>query len=132
MKQSSMRGAMSGLGAGIVIGAVLWSLPSRYALDCYAVGLALIAGIYLGSALSQKNARTLSWDAAVAAASVVLALLGCWVRPQFLVIGYLWHGVWDVLHEMRLLRHPPTSWWPLCCLSYDWVLAAFIYVRWVR
>ena len=132
MKPSSARWAVIGILAALGTGAGLWLLPSSHALDIYVVLLSLFAGIYVGSALSQKDSRAIARESMVAGAYVMLALLGRWVSPRFLVVGYLTHGVWDVFHETRLLRRSLTSWWPLFCLSYDWTLAALIYIRWVR
>lgn len=132
MTSSSARWCVTGVIAALVTGGVLWLLPSRYALDIYVVLLGVFVGVYLGSSLSQKHVQAIMREAVAAAAYVTLALLGRWVSPQFLVVGYLTHGVWDVFHETRLLRKPLTTWWPLFCLGYDWTLAALIYARWVR
>ena len=132
MKSSSLRWCVTGIIAALMTGAGLWLLPSRYALDSYAMLLALIAGISLGAALSQHDRRLLAREAVAAGACGMLALLGRWVSPHFLVLGYLAHGVWDVLHGMRIIGPPPKTWWPPFCLCYDWILAAAIYARWVR
>ena len=132
MTSFSARWAMIGILAVLGTGAGLWLLPSSHALDIYAVLLGVFAGVYLGSALSQKSHQAIIWEAVAVGSYMTLALLGRWVSPRFLVVGYLTHGVWDVFHETRMLRRSLTSWWPLFCLSYDWTLAALLYIRWVR
>jgi hypothetical protein len=68
----------------------------------------------------------------------VLALLG--VRfPLVIIVGYLLHGVWDVLHEIHahiggdLFGAQQVTEIPLAygvfCLAYDWCMAAYFYTR---
>ena len=69
----------------------------------------------------------------------LLSLLG--VRlPVVLIIGYLVHGLWDVLHEMHahggvdLFSAQHATEIPLAygafCATYDWCMAGYFYTRW--
>ena len=128
--KGSTRSCITGVAAALVTGAGFWLIPARYALDGYAILLVLTASIYLGSALSQPDRHTLMREAAAAAAFIVLALVGHWTAPRFLIVGYLAYGLWDALHGMRAIRVPLKAWWPPFCLCYDWVVAVLIYLRW--
>src|SRR5215472_2938433 len=67
----------------------------------YSVFLILIAGFYLAFA-AYFGVATAAWEVETAAvvAFVAIALLGARL-PGALIVGYLLHGVWDLLHELQ-------------------------------
>src|SRR3954468_2316939 len=62
----------------------------------YALGLALIASIYIGFAVADGRARVIALESGVATVFVVVAAAAVTGSPWLLVIGLAGHGVKDV------------------------------------
>jgi hypothetical protein len=117
---------------GVVVGAMqaatpllIWWLDSA---TVYAVGLAVIAAIYVGFAVADGRTRVIAVETSVAFAFVVLACAAISGTPWLLVIGYVGHGLKD-LWQHRTQFVSGTRWWPPFCMFVDWVLAAIIVVE---
>lgn len=54
------------------------------------------------------------------------AVLGLWVSPIFLLIGYFAHGIWDIIHHSHGIKTKVTHWYIPFCLIYDWLVGAYI------
>ena len=129
-----------GIGLMSVAGSVFLSqrfLPVRWEGPFFGVLLVPIAGFYLAfTAYFESQA----WDVegVAVAAFAVLGCLGARI-PAALMLGYGLHGVWDLLHEID--GHMNVNWsggrepteTPLAygyfCATYDWLIAAYFYVR---
>jgi hypothetical protein len=102
----------------------------------YAMFLILIAALYLAF-MAYFGVRT-AWrlEATAILAFVALGLLGARL-PSFLAIGYLLHGVWDLLHELQAhtalsgLEPGQLTAIPLAygvfCAAFDFFVAAYCY-----
>jgi thiol:disulfide interchange protein len=106
-------------------------LPDQQARALLTVLLAAIAGIYVGFALMDGRARILVLEASIALAFVLLATLGAQESLLLLALGYIGHGVWDLAHHPNYVPTRLVPWYPPFCALYDWLIAAFILVRWV-
>jgi hypothetical protein len=96
-------------------------------LDILAVGLAAIGSVYVGSAIAQKQRQSILTETAIALLCVVLALLGLWFSPVWLVAGYVLHGVWDLFHHSQSAGAQISQrWYPPLCVGFDWAIALFI------
>jgi hypothetical protein len=114
----------------------------------FALFLIAIAGFYLAftAYFGDRGAWRLETGGVILFA--VFGVLGIRV-PVVLIIGYLLHGVWDVLHEIDahggvdLFGAKQPTEIPLAygafCAAYDWCMAAYFYTRrgqwraaWVR
>jgi hypothetical protein len=97
-----------------------------------------IAGFYL--AFTAYFADDGAWRLETGGVIVfaVFGLLGLRL-PVVLIIGYLLHGVWDVLHEIhahggdslfgtRQVTELPLAYGAFCA-AYDWCMAAYFYTR---
>jgi len=103
----------------------------------FALFLVAIAGFYL--AFTAYFSREEAWRLEIAGviAFAVLGLVGIQV-PVALIIGYLLHGAWDVLHEIHAhgggnilgaqLTELPLG-YAAFCATYDWCMAAYFYRR---
>ena len=117
---------------GIVVGvlqaasplAVPWLDPATV----YALGLALIAAIYIGFAVADGRPRRIAVESVVAGVFVVVAAAAVTGSPWLLVLGLAGHGVKD-LWQHRTHFVAGTRWWPPFCLVVDWVAAAIIAVE---
>ena len=119
---------------GVILAAVTMAvamlIPKPKALDLFAMLLIFIAAIYVGFALLDGRRREALIETVMVALFFVLAILGLWVTPDFLVAGYVAHGAWDALHHPKAVQTKVVSWWPPFCLVYDWIIGGFIFLWW--
>jgi hypothetical protein len=114
---------------GVVWGVIQAAAPLGFwwldPATVYALGLALIAAIYLGFAVADGRPRVIAVEAAIAAVFVVVAAAGVTGPAWLLVAGLAGHGVKDLWqHRRQFVAN--TRWWPPFCLVIDWVAAAIL------
>ena len=117
---------------GIVVGVlqaatplVIWWLDSA---TVYALGLAVIAAIYVGFAVADGRPKVIAVESSVAFAFVVVAAAAITGSPWLLVAGMVGHGLKDLWqHRTHFVAN--TRWWPPFCLVVDWVAATIIAVE---
>ena len=88
----------------------------------YALGLGVIAAVYVGFAVADGRPHVIAIECVVAAVFVVLASVSFTGTAWLLVVGYAGHGLKDLWQE----RHHfvvNTRWWPPFCACIDWVVA---------
>jgi hypothetical protein len=107
----------------------------------YGLLLIPIAAMYL--AFTAHFAVTEAWRTETVGV-VLFATLGLvGIRfPAVLIIGYLGHGAWDLLHEVALYRGTavsslgPVTAIPLAygafCATFDWYMGGYFYIRMAR
>ena len=119
---------LSGIGVGIVQAAtplVFWWLDSAIV---YALGLAVIAAIYVGFAVADGRVEDHRRREQRG-----LHLRGRGRRrdhrtPWLLVVGFVGHGLKDLWqHRTHFVTN--TRWWPPFCMAVDFVVAAVIVVE---
>jgi hypothetical protein len=96
-----------------------------------------IAGVYLAFTAHFGNAGAWRLEAGAVAVCAVLGILGSRV-PVVLMLGYVLHGLWDLLHELhahagidfdtRTVTEMPLAYGAFCA-TYDWCMAAYFYPR---
>jgi hypothetical protein len=117
---------------GFVVGVAQAASPLAFwwlgTATVYALGLVLIAGVYIGFAVADGRARVIAVESSVASAFVVVAAAGVTGSPWLLVIGLAGHGLKDLWqHRSQFVAN--TRWWPPFCLVVDWTVAAIIAVE---
>ena len=96
-------------------------------LDILAVGLSAIGSVYVGSAIAQQQQQDVWVETIIAVVCVVIALLGLWKSPLWLLVGYVLHGVWDLFHHAQSVGTQISQrWYPPLCVGFDWAIAVFI------
>ena len=117
-----------GIGFGVIQAAsplAFWWLD---AATVYALGLVLIAAVYIGFAVADGHARVIAVEVSIAGAFVVVAAAAVTGSPWLLVVGLVGHGLKDLWqHRSQFVAN--TRWWPPFCLVVDWVAAAIITVE---
>jgi hypothetical protein len=94
----------------------------------YALGLAVIAFVYIGFAVADGRPLVVAVESGVAATFVVVAAAGITGSPWLLVGGLVGHGLKDLWqHRSKFVAN--TRWWPPFCLAVDWAAAAIIAVE---
>jgi hypothetical protein len=117
---------------GIVVGAlqagtplVFWWLDSA---TVYALGLILIASVYIGFAVSDGRFKVIAVESGVAFTFVVIAAAAVTGTPWLLVAGLAGHALKDLWqHRTHFVAN--TRWWPPFCMIVDVVVAAIIAVE---
>lgn len=117
---------------GFVVGGLQAASPLVFwwldAATVYALGLALIASIYIGFAVADGRRHVIVVESAVATVFVVIAAAAITGSPWLLVLGFVGHGLKDLWQHRRQFV-TDTRWWPPFCLVIDWVVAAAIVVE---
>jgi hypothetical protein len=117
-----------GMAVGVVQAAtplLIWWLDRA---TVYALGLVVIAGIYVGFAVADGRAKVIAVESGVAFAFVLVAAAAITGSPWLLVVGLAGHGLKD-LWQHRTHFVAGTRWWPPFCMVVDWVVAAIIAVE---
>jgi hypothetical protein len=115
------------------VGAAVRSYPGSVAVafwwldssTVYALGLVLIASVYIGFAVADGRWKVIAVESGVVSVFVVVAAAAVTGSPWLLVAGLTAHGFKDLWqHRVRFVAN--TNWWPPFCLVVDWVAAAVI------
>ena len=119
----------AGIAWGILVGLAQAATPlALWWLDAatvYAVGLAVIAFVYIGFAVADGRVRVIVVECAVAMAFVLVATAGITGSAWLLAFGFAAHGVKDAWQQHRQFVSG-TRWWPPFCAAVDWVVASII------
>ncbi len=93
----------------------------------YALGLVLIAAVYIGFAVADGRGTVIAVEIGVASVFVVVAVAAVTGSAWLLVAGLAGHGLKD-LWQHRTGFVANTRWWPPFCATVDFVAAALIAV----
>ena len=92
--------------------------------------LALIAGVYLGFALSDGRLPVMLTELFVALAFTAAALGGAMSWPVWIAVALGAHGVWDWAHHRERVPTRMPRWYVPFCAVFDWVYAAGLLGIW--
>ena len=117
---------------GIVFGALQAASPLAFwwldSSTVYALGLALIAAIYVGFAVADGRLAVIAVESSVATVFVIVAAAAVTGSPWLLVVGLAGHGFKDLWqHRRQFVAN--TRWWPPFCLVVDWIAATVIAIE---
>ena len=128
------RWVLMGAIGGSVLSLIAWLL-SRFAKDVYgrtllATVLFAAAGAYLGFAFAAPISRIwLLIELLQCIAFGVLGLYGWRDSAKWLALGWALHPFWDFpLHYIGPGQSFAPWPYPIACLSFDWVVAAYIVI----
>jgi hypothetical protein len=94
----------------------------------YALGIVVIASVYIGFAVADGRRTVLAVESTVTGVFVIIAAVAITGSPWLLVVGLAGHGVKDLWqHRRQFVAN--TRWWPPFCLVVDWVAATIIAVE---
>ena len=114
-----------GLGVGVAQAATplaFWWLDTA---TVYALGLAVIASVYIGFAVADGRRTVLAVETGATGMFVIIAAAAVTNTPWLLVVGLAGHGFKDLWqHRRQFVAN--TRWWPPFCLVVDWAVAAII------
>ena len=117
---------------GLVVGVAQAATPLAFwwldTATVYALGLVVIAPVYIGFAVADGRLFVLAVETGVASFFVIIAAVAITGTPWLLVVGLAGHGLKDLWqHRTQFVAN--TRWWPPFCLVIDWVVAAIIAVE---
>jgi hypothetical protein len=116
---------------GVVIGVLQAASPYAFpwleSATVHALGLALIATVYIGFAVADGRRHVLAVETAVASAFVVVAAAAVTGSAWLIVAGLTGHGLKDVWQH-RTGFVAGTRWWPPFCAAVDFVAAGLVAV----
>jgi hypothetical protein len=117
---------------GLVVGLIQAASPLGFwwldPATVYAVGLAVIAPVYIGLAVADGRWRVITVESGVAMAFVVVATAGITGPAWLLALGFAAHGLKDAWQQRRQYVSG-TRWWPPFCAAVDWVVALAIWIE---
>jgi hypothetical protein len=117
---------------GVVVGVAQAATPLAFwwldTATVYALGLAVIAAVYIGFAVADGRRFVLAVESGVASGFIIIAAAAITASPWLLVVGLAGHGLKDLWqHRTHFVAN--TRWWPPFCLVVDFVVAAIIAVE---
>jgi hypothetical protein len=113
---------------GLVQAASPLAFPWIEPATVYAVGLVLIASVYLGFAVADGRPIVLVVEIVITTLFVILSGVALAGAAWLLVVGLIGHGLKDLWQE-RTQFVVNTKWWPPFCVAVDFVAAAVIAVE---
>ena len=116
---------------GVVFGVLQAVSPLAFfwldTVTVHALGLTLVAAVYIGFAVADGRRHVLVVETVVASVFVVAAAVAELGSAWLIVAGLAGHGGKD-LWQHRTGFVAGTRWWPPFCATVDWVAAALIAV----
>ena len=98
------------------------------AATVYALGLVLIASVYIGFAVADGRPKVVAVESSVTGLFVIVAAAAMTETPWLIVAGLVGHGLKDLWqHRRQFVAN--TRWWPPFCLVVDCVAATIIAVE---
>lgn len=109
-----------------------YNLPFYKAQDFYGILLVMIAGAYIGFAVTDGRRHNLVLELVVALGFCALVLLGMWWRPFVLAYGFILLMLWHALHYPLKRVTRVKSWYPLSGMLYAGIVGVFMYFHLFR
>ena len=116
-----------GVGLGVIQGALPFALSWLDPATVYALGLTLIAAVYVGFAVADGRRNVVAVEVGVASGFVAVAVAATTGSPWLIVAALAAHGVKD-FWQHRTQFVAGTRWWPPFCAAVDGVAAGVVAV----
>ena len=93
----------------------------------YALGLVLIAAVYIGFAVADGRKKVIAVEVSVTTVFVLVGAVAVIGSPWVAVAGLIGHGAKDLWqHRTGFVNN--TRWWPPFCCTVDWIAAAIVVI----
>lgn len=121
---------------GVILAALVcaFAMLARFDRDrvFYPTLLMPIATYYILFAVMGTSTRATILESVVAAAFLILALVGFKTNLWVIVAALAGHGVFDSCHHVFIQNPGVPTWWPGFCLSFDIVASGFLAMLLIR
>lgn len=116
--------------AGILLSVIVILIIKLFPFDkqpvLWAITMTIILSIYIGFAIKDGDSLLLIIQMFGAAFFLSLTLCGLWISPWLLVSAFILHGLWDLIHEGKILKKLGIPWYADFCIVVDWLLGAWL------
>ncbi len=127
---TTARSALYAVGLMIPTLAAVVALPKPMGLELLSLLLTFIAGVYGGFALLDARKREFAIELFGVLVTLALAVAALWASPVDLAAGYLFHGLWDVLHHPKRIQTVIPAGYAPFCMIFDIPIGVFILFWW--
>lgn len=114
---------------GVTLGLGIGMLTSLIGMDrdraLYPAILIVIASYYVLFALMGGGAALFT-ELLIAAAFLIVAIMGFRTSLWIVAIALVGHGVQDIFHSWFILNPGVPTWWPMFCASIDVAIGMFL------
>lgn len=121
---------MKEIAIGVILGLTSILLSLLFSLEqqseIWGFLMIIIASIYIGFGISDGRIKEMITEIIAGSIFIILAILGIWESTYFLVIAYIGHGFWDIIHKPKLVDTNVQKWYPKFCMFYDWVIGLWL------
>lgn len=119
-----------GLSSAVGLLALALVLSKEAGFQLLAVQLGFVGAVYFGFAVADGRVGTVIIELSVATVFLFVGAGSLWAdSPVLLAAGYGAHGLWDFAHHPAAIATDVRRWYLPFCVVFDWVLGAFILVR---
>ncbi|MGV3487313.1 MAG: DUF6010 family protein [Tuberibacillus sp.] len=128
MKKFDVRWIAAGILLALLTIRIFVFFTSPIAYQLFVLFYSYTACVYLGSALSDSRIKWISIEFLMSIVFFTLAFLGFVSSPLWVVLGFLLHGTWDLLHHPRVIKTKVVRWFPPLCAVFDFVVAVYLFI----
>jgi hypothetical protein len=126
MKKLTVRTIVAGVLLALLVIRMFYMFTSPISYQLFVLFYAYTACVYLGAALSDSRISWISVEFAMSFLFFAFAFLGLQYSPIWLALGFILHGIWDMLHHPRMIKTKVVKWFPPLCATFDFIVAVFI------
>ncbi|MDQ1147836.1 hypothetical protein QE429_004663 [Bacillus sp. SORGH_AS 510] len=123
---SNLRNIVTGVLLALLTIRLFYTFTMPVSYQLFTLFLAYTACVYAGAALSDSRIKWISVEFAVSLVLFNFALLGLLYSPIWVGVGFILHGIWDMLHHPKLIKTSVVRWFPPLCAVFDFIVAFFI------
>lgn len=121
------RMAVLGIGFGLAVSIGLHPPNETVVEGSFAISLAIIGAIYLGTLLNQKQTRSVQvQEIALATVTFGFVAMGSFMSVLWLVPGFYLHAFWNWAHHDNRLGAKVMAWYPPFCVWVDLTIGSFV------
>jgi hypothetical protein len=122
------------IGVGLAMAVCAFAMVTGFDRErvFYPTVVLVVAHYYILFAVMGSSMQVLALESLVAAAFLVLALIGFKKSLWLTAAALAGHGVFDFFHHLLIQNPGVPAWWPGFCMSFDVLAGGFLAVLLMR
>jgi hypothetical protein len=122
------------IGVGLAMAVCAFAMVTGFDRErvFYPTVVLVVAHYYILFAVMGSSTQVLALESLVAAAFLVLALIGFKKSLWLTAAALAGHGVFDFFHHLLIQNPGVPAWWPGFCMSFDVLAGGFLAVLLMR